>query len=222
MTKKSKPKSPVLPAASAEQDAALDKVVEDIRRGERVQAKSSLIHEAYIGRMVAQVMDTAGYGESGVERLAVKLVRSVSSLYRLKDRVEAFNEIALQEATKLAQEHRFLLTGSLFDELVRADALERDVLLRSAISNHWSVRDLRRELDGEPQQPPPSGIKTLRASTIIARSESLLQALGTVSNSDTGALSVGERDRTVAVLIELSSAINDAIRGLGVAGRMAL
>ena len=221
MTKKSKPRGQVTKTASAKQEAALSKIVEDVRRSERVQAGHGLLHDAYVGRLVEQVRNATTYGDSGVERLAERLQRSATSLYRLKDRVAVFDEEALAKAITSAQEHGFLLTGSLFDELAHADPRERDILLDSAIRERWSVRELHRQIHGDEHGPPRGATSTLPASTIIARSESLLQALRSIPVNDGSLLAAEERQRTVVVLAELTSAINDAIQDLVASGRTA-
>lgn len=192
----------------------LDTMAAKIRACYRSEAASIVTQQFQVGRHVATVQDDAKYGEAGVKELAAKLDRPWKSLLRLATRARAFPESVVTAAVATASANDYVLHVSIFDEIASVDdPQQRQTYLEDAISLRWTVRQLRVAIRG-PEETPRRASTSAPLPRLIGRAEAMKRDLARLRLQPSALQNSEHRERALAALLELTSALDDATRCL--------
>lgn len=211
------PGTPVAPVSLA--PGLLDDVrsLIDAARLQTARAVNSAMVVTYWGigeRIRREVLgdDRAGYGKQVIERLAAQLTAEYGSgftraaLFRMVQFAEAFPSGSI-----VATLSRQLSWSHVVELLTLTDPLRREFYTQMCATEHWSVRTLRRKIDGMlfertgiSRQPEALAVRELEAlrdedrmsAELVFRDEYVLDFLGLKGGYD-------ERDLEEAILREM-------------------
>lgn len=200
-------------SAAEASTAQLDKVASEVRACLRSEAASIVTQQFLAGRHVAGVQEDSAYGKEGVRTLATKLKLPWKFLLRLSARARAFSEEVVTAAIASAVANNYVLSISIFDELVGLDSAEdKKCYLEDAIAGRWTVRQLRQKLGARQNGAGGAGRPPL--PRVIGCAEALMAALEAVTLGADADQHPGDRERALATLAKLSLAVNSATQRL--------